>query len=140
MNRKLIIIFIFPLILVSWMIYSCKQPIVLKGKSSDGNWRAEYSPHHSPNPKGIWKGEATWLGGTNLPTLNFLVFKSGEEMVTLYDKPSDFPQGDVIEFVSIGDAPLYANYSLQIKWTYENKEFDEEINLERKKRFFILPF
>lgn len=71
MNRKLIIIFIFPLILVSWMIYSCKQPIVLKGKSSDGNWRAEYSPHHSPNPKGIWKGEATWLGGTNLPTLNF---------------------------------------------------------------------
>ncbi|MBM7578155.1 hypothetical protein [Jeotgalibacillus terrae] len=123
--------------LAAWMIYSYNQPPVLKGKSTDGNWTAEYVPMKSN--KNIWQGNLKW-NGEGHPKIEELIFTLNNHETELSLTESQKSSTSISELPSLSTQPLEGTEaSYVIKWQQNGEEVEEVISLKPQKRFFVVP-
>ncbi|WP_052473987.1 hypothetical protein [Jeotgalibacillus alimentarius] len=123
--------------LAGWMIYSYNQPPILKSKSTDGNWSAEYVPMKSN--KDIWQGNLRW-DGKGQPEIEELSFTLNDTKTELSLTESQKNSTSISELPSLSSQPLEnTEASYIIKWQQNGEEIEEVISLKPQKRFFVVP-
>ncbi|AJD90237.1 hypothetical protein JMA_09200 [Jeotgalibacillus malaysiensis] len=136
-KKSIVITLILMIGIAGWMIYSYNQPPILKGKSTDGNWSAEYVPMKSN--KDIWQGNLRW-NGEGQPKIEELSFALNDTETELSLTESQRNSSSISEMPSLSSQPLEnTEASYIIKWQQNGEEAEDVISLKPQKRFFVVP-
>ncbi|MCE7792050.1 hypothetical protein K8O68_06395 [Salipaludibacillus sp. CUR1] len=135
MKKFIIAVSVF---VITWISISFFQTPVLHGQTEGKKWTASYTVSHSL--KNLWEGELKWKEKQGfINQINLLI--DGEQSTSIDgDAPIDMSEKKSYTYTAVSTEPQSSSrYELLVEWENDGNTHEELIQLEPKKRLFVIP-